>query len=177
MYKTPFFTLMLTFLILSCNDSQVKENEINTQNMKSLKIVRKFDVMPEKVFAIFTKPKDMVVWWTEDTQFSIDLKVGGKYSIMRKEGDAIYNMTGEYLELHQPNKLKYTCAMLDFSPIIDTISIEIQPDGKGGSILTFIQEGEGIDSELKELPENTVSESEKGWKMGFDLMESHWGKL
>ena len=40
--------------------------------------------------------------------------------------------------------------------------------------MIFIQEGEGIDTELKELPEGTTSESEKGWQLGFDLMEQSW---
>ncbi|HMN18924.1 MAG TPA: SRPBCC domain-containing protein [Ignavibacteriaceae bacterium] len=86
-------------------------------------------------------------------------------------------MTWKYLGVEQPNKLVYTCAMPDFSPIIDTITVEIQSDGKGGSQTTFTQVGEGIDEELQQLPEGTVSESEKGWKLGFDLMVEHWKKV
>lgn len=142
--------------------------------MKSLKIERQFDVVAEKVFAAFTNPKDMRVWWTEDTEFDIDLKVGGSYTITRKGGDVSYRMTGEYIEIESPHKLKFTCDMPDFSPIFDTITINIAADGKGGSLVTFIQEGPGIESELKELAEGSVSESEKGWQMGFDLMDAHW---
>lgn len=142
--------------------------------MRMLRIERQFNVSPEKVFAAFTNPTDMRVWWTEDTVFEIDLQVGGKYAITRKEGEAILSMTGEYLEISFPHKLKYTCAMLDFSSVIDTITIEIISDGKGGSLMTFIQEVEGIDSELMQLSEGTVSESEKGWQMGFDLMRDNW---
>lgn len=142
--------------------------------MERLKIERQFNVSPEKVFAAFTNPKDMRVWWTEDTEFELDLKVGGRYSIIRKEGETTFKMTGEYLEVGFPCKLKYTCAMLDFSPIIDTITIEIKSDGKGGSLMAFIQEGKGIDGELKVLPQGMVSESEKGWQMGFNLMRDNW---
>lgn len=145
-----------------------------SQNMKSLRIERQFDIGPEKVFAAFTNPEDMRAWWTEETEFEIDLRAGGKYVITRKEDDVTYRMTGAYLEVNKPNKLKYTCAMPDFSPIVDTITIEIRSDGKGGSLMSFLQEGEGIDSELQELPEGAVSESEKGWQMGFDLMEGRY---
>jgi len=144
--------------------------------MKNLRIERHFDVSEEKVFASFTHPDDMRIWWTDDTEFEIDLRVGGSYAISRKEGDMILTMTGDYLAVEYPYKLVYTCAMLDFSPIVDTITIEIHPDGSGGSNMTFTQEGEGIDSELKDLPEGTISESEKGWQMGFDLMADNWAK-
>jgi len=175
---TLIFSLLFAFSAIG----QIKEIEKvsepqknkNQENMKSLKIERHFDVAPEKVFAIFTNPEEMIVWWTPDTKFDINLQVGGHYTITREEDGLIHRMTGEYLEVDKPNKLKYTCAMPDFSPITDNITIEIESDGKGGSNMIFIQEGEGINAELKELPEGTVSESEKGWQMGFDLMVEHW---
>ena len=83
-------------------------------------------------------------------------------------------MTGKYLEVERPYKLKYTCGMPDFSPVMDTITVEIQADAKGGCQLTFIQVGVGIDEELKQLSEGTISETEKGWNYGFDLMEKSW---
>lgn len=170
---------LLTFVLLTlsaCNNKADRSNNQQNQKteMKQLKIVRQFDVEPEKVFAAFTNPNDMIVWWTTDTKFDIDLRVGGQYTITRTEGETSFVMTGEYLEVEQPNRLKYTCAMPDFSPIVDTIAVEIKPDGSGGSQLTFIQVGEGIDEELQQLPEGTVSESEKGWNLGFDLMVRAW---
>ncbi len=144
--------------------------------MKKLKIERHFNAAPEKIFETFTKPEEMRVWWTDDTEFDIDLRVGGHYTITRKEGEMTLRMTGEYLEVEKPNKLRYTCAMPDFSPIADTISIDIQADEKGGSKMIFTQEGEGIHAELKELTEGMASESEKGWQLGFDLMEQSWKK-
>lgn len=36
--------------------------------MKKLKIEREFNVVSEKVFGAFTNPREMRVWWTEDTQ-------------------------------------------------------------------------------------------------------------
>lgn len=141
--------------------------------MKQLKIVRYFSAHPEKVFAAFIKPEDMIVWWTPDTRFVIDLRVGGRYTITRTEGEDTFRMTGEYLEIDHPRKIKYTCSMPDFSKVVDTITIEIKPDGNKGSQLTFVQSGEGIDEELQNLPEGSVSESEKGWRYGFDLIEQN----
>ena len=178
MKKTPGLLTLALLAFSACKNDADKTGEKQNQQekMRNLKIVRYFDVEPEKVFGAFTNPDEMIVWWTPDTEFDIDLRVGGQYSITRKEGETTYVMSGKYLEIEQPGKLKYTCAMLDFSPVIDTLSIEIQPDGKGGSRLTFIQEGEGINEELKQLPEGTISEREKGWNQGFDLMAQSWKK-
>lgn len=144
-----------------------------TNESPSLKIVRKFNVAPEVVFDAFTKAEAMRVWWTDDTTFDIDLRVGGTWTITRKEGDITYTMTGEYLEVERPHRLRHTIAMPQFSPNSDTISIDIKP-GKNGCILTFVQTGKDIAAELRELPEGTVSESEKGWQQGFDLMAEAW---
>lgn len=142
--------------------------------MKELKIVRQFDAAPEKVFNGFTQPQAMRVWWTEDTEFDIDLRVGGRYTITRKEKGQTFVMKGEYLEVEKPGRLRYTIGMPQFSPNYDTISIDIKPDGNGGTVMTFIQLGKDIDSELSELPQGEASESEKGWQQGFDMMKDAW---
>ena len=172
--KKTLRILTLALLVFSGCNNEADKQQNQQKQMRTLRIVRNFEVEPEKVFEAFTNPDEMIVWWTPDTEFNIDLRVNGEYSITRKEGETTYVMSGKYLEVEQPRKLKYTCAMLDFSPITDTLSIEIQPDGKGGSQLTFIQEGEGIDEELKQLPKGTISEREKGWNQGFDLMAQSW---
>ncbi len=166
--------IFLTFT--SCNyitdKSSAKQQQKN--KMKELKIERHFDVEPEKVYRAFTNPKDMIVWWTPDTEFDIDLRVGGQYTITREENGTKYVMTGKYLEVERPYKLKYTCAMPDFSPVIDTITVDIRTNENGSSQLRFIQVGEGIHKELEQLPEGTISNTEKGWNYGFDLMEKSW---
>jgi uncharacterized protein YndB with AHSA1/START domain len=82
-----------------------KNKQQGTGEPPSLKIVRKFDVVPEVVFDAFTKPEAMRVWWTDDTTFDIDLRVDGRWTITRKEGDTIFEMTGEYLEINRPHRL------------------------------------------------------------------------
>jgi thiamine pyrophosphate-dependent acetolactate synthase large subunit-like protein len=68
---------------------------------------------------------------------------------------------------------KHTIGMPQFSPNSDIISLDIKPD-ENGCIVTFVQTGEDIAAELRELPEGAVSESEKGWQQGFDLMAEAW---
>src|SRR5699024_1432920 len=128
----------------------------------------------EVVFDAFTKPEAMRVWWTDDTEFDMDLQVGGTWTIIRKEGDITLTMTGEYLEINRPHRLKHTIAMPQLSPNSDTVTIDITPDENSGCEITFVQSGPDIADELQGLPEGKVSDSEKGWQQGFDLMEKAW---
>jgi uncharacterized protein YndB with AHSA1/START domain len=153
-----------------------RNKQSETGEPHSLKIVRKFSVDPEVVFDVFTKPEAMRVWWTDDTEFDIDLRAGGSWTIKRKEGDTTLQMTGEYLEVDRPHRMKHTISMPQFSPNSDIITIDIKP-AETGSVLTFEQTGEDISSELRELPEGAVSESEKGWQQGFDLIAAAWENI
>lgn len=150
------------------------ENHKSFNEEASLRIVNKFNVAPEVVFDAFTKPDAMRVWWTDDTTFDLDLRVGGRWTIIREEGDATYTMTGEYLEIERPQRLRFTIAMPQFSPNSDIISIDIVPEENDGCEVIFVQSGPDIAEELKALPAGEVSESEKGWQQGFDLMKEAW---
>ncbi|WP_109853432.1 SRPBCC domain-containing protein [Aquimarina sp. AU58] len=173
--KIEFLSLvLLTFLACNYKANKLSTQQYHENKMKELIIERQFDIEPEKVYRAFTNPKDMIVWWTPDTEFDIDLRVGGQYTITREENGTKFVMTGKYLEVEQPYRLKYTCGMLDFSPVMDTITVEIRANENGGSQLRFIQVGKGIHEEIKQLPEGTISETEKGWNYGFDLMEKSW---
>ena len=139
-------------------------------NASSLKIVRKFKASSEVIFDILTNPESMWVWWTEMTTFDIDLKVGGRWTILRKEGDAIYIALGEYLEVDKPNRVKYSYAMPQYSVNVDTISLDIVADSETSCTLTFEQVGKDIATELDELEEGKLSGSEIGWNQAFDLI-------
>ncbi len=124
---------------------------------------------------MLTSPDRMGVWWGENVEFEIDLRVGGRWTITRFEAREKYVATGEYLDVRRPSRVKYTYAMPQFSPNTDTISIEIEQED-GWSIVTFEHAGEDIAAELRELPPGEKSATEAGWQQGFDLMAAHWGK-
>ena len=138
-----------------------------------LRIVRRFDVPPRSVFDAFTEPGAMRVWWTPDTVFDLDVRVGGRWRITRRDGDETLVMEGAYLEVEPPTRLRFTIAMPQFSAAADEISLSVVPDG-GGCVATFEQSGTGIADELRALPAGATSASEAGWQQGFDLMEAAW---
>ena len=150
------------------------EEPSKSREQPALKMERHFKAAPEVVFNTFTEPGAMRVWWTDNTEFDIDLRIGGQWTIKLEDSGTEYVMTGEYLKIEKPNLLQFTIGMPQFSPNRDIITIHIEPDGNSGSKMTFIQSGEDIANELRQLPKGTVSESEKGWQEGFDLMAAAW---
>lgn len=66
----------------------------STTDPHSLRIVRRFDVPPDKVFDALTNPDDMRIWWGTDTTFDIDLRVGGRWTIVRRADGVEYTATG-----------------------------------------------------------------------------------
>lgn len=134
---------------------------------------RRFDVQPEQVFDTLTKPDQMLVWWGDDAEIEVDLQVGGRWTIVRREDGVEYLATGEYLEVERPSLLKYTFGMPQFSPNSDTITITIDEDGDGSRV-TFEHSGVDIASELRELKPGETSATEAGWQQGFDLMAAAW---
>ena len=140
-----------------------------------LRLERRFEVPPETVFDTFTKPEKMRIWWGENVEFAIDLRVGGQWTITRQEGGEVYVATGEYLAIDRPSLVRYTFAMPQFSPDSDTISIKIAAEN-GGTLLIFEHSGNGIANELRDLPPGDTSATEAGWQQGFDLMASAWSK-
>ena len=140
---------------------------------ETLRIVRRFGVAPEAVFEALTVPEAMRVWWTEETAFDLDPRVGGRWTIERREGDQTFVAEGEYLEVEPPLRLRYTFGMPQFSLNWDTISVEIAPEG-AGCVVVFEQSGLDIAGELPVLASGERSASEAGWQQGFDLMEAAW---
>lgn len=134
---------------------------------------RRFDVDREKVFDTLTKPDQMLVWWGDDAEIEVDLQVGGRWTIVRREDGVEYLATGEYLEVERPSLLKYTFGMPQFSPNSDTITITIDEEGDGSRV-TFEHSGVDIASELRELKPGETSATEAGWQQGFDLMAAAW---
>lgn len=155
--------------------SRVEKKKNQNDESSILKIVRQFNVAPDIVFDAFTDPEAMRVWWTDETTFDFDLRVDGQWKIVRTEGEMIFTMLGEFLEVDRPHRLRYTIAMPQFSPNNDMITIDIAST-EDGCEMTFVQSGKDIAAELQDLEPGSISESEKGWQQGFDMMAEAWEK-
>ncbi len=108
------------------------------------RLTRRFDAPPERVFDAWLDPATAgeFLFATEEGEMvrvEIDLRAGGRYSIVeRREGEDVEHI-GEYLEIDRPRRLAFTLQVPKYSEEIDRVTLEIVPAG-GGSELTLVQE-------------------------------------
>ena len=144
----------------------------------SLRITRRFDAAPERVFDAWLDPDTARKWLfaspaDESYRAEIDARVGGAWSITARREGTDYTAVGQYLAIDRPSRLVFTFAMPQFSPNSDRVTIEIAPDG-AGCVLTLTQEGVDVAAELRQLPPGGQSGTEAGW---LDMLDRLAGTL
>lgn len=110
----------------------------------SLTIKRRLNARPDKVYAAWTDPKQLVKWFGPDsgpvTRAETDVRVGGRYTIVfRTEDGEEHNVSGVYRAVEPNAKLQFTWRWITMPERESLVTILIKPDGDG-SILTLIHE-------------------------------------
>lgn len=109
----------------------------------SVKISRRFNASPERLFDAWADPAVVSQWLfttkSGKTTYDLDIRVGGSYTITRVSKGKKYVAVGKYLEIDRPRKLVFTFGMPQFAADFDTVIVEIVPDGDG-CVLTLTQE-------------------------------------
>ena len=84
-----------------------------TATVPKVKIKRLIKAPPERVFAAWTTPDEVVKWFGPETcrvtSARIDLRVGGQYRFrVDSEKNGELEVNGVYHEIKRPSKLVYT---------------------------------------------------------------------
>jgi uncharacterized protein YndB with AHSA1/START domain len=80
----------------------------------TLRLRHRFEAAPERVFAAWTRPDALKLWWCPDgwypTRIEVDLRLGGKYrlSMTRQNGAQSVAVHGSFLEIEPARRLVYT---------------------------------------------------------------------
>jgi uncharacterized protein YndB with AHSA1/START domain len=133
--------------------------------LQALRLTRRFDAAPKRVFDAWTDP-NLAAGWLFTTPTSeahtaeIDLRVGGRWEIVDRRGGVDYRAIGEYLQIEPPRRLVFTFGMPQFSDGFSKVTVEIAPDG-AGALLTLTQE---------ELPPHAIPALEQGWREMLDQL-------
>jgi uncharacterized protein YndB with AHSA1/START domain len=133
--------------------------------LQTLRLVRRFEASPERVFDAWTDPQLAAAWLftgpdSQTHRTEIDLRIGGRWEIVDRRGGVDYRAIGEYLEIERPRRLVFTFGMPQFSEGFAKVTVEIAPDG-AGALMTLIQEG---------LAPDAIAALEQGWREMFDQL-------
>jgi uncharacterized protein YndB with AHSA1/START domain len=118
---------------------------MTSNSLRTVKIVRRFDLSAERVFDAWLDPQKAGKWLFATptgkmVRVEIDARVGGSYNFTdRRDGQDIEHV-GSYLEIDRPRRLVFTLAVPKFSKEFTRVSIDIAPLA-GGCELTLSHEG------------------------------------
>jgi uncharacterized protein YndB with AHSA1/START domain len=71
-------------------------------------VAREFDVPPSEVFDAWTDPALLAQWLAPGGEVSVDVRVGGVFSILMRGKGQEYPHRGEYLRIDRPRLLEFT---------------------------------------------------------------------
>lgn len=110
------------------------------ESVDSVRISKFIPASPERVFAAWTDPDELRQWWgpknVRCTSAQVDLRPGGHYRIANKlEDGTVLWISGEFLEIRQPELLAYTWLLEGSEPLEERVTIRFNACD-GGTELT-----------------------------------------
>jgi uncharacterized protein YndB with AHSA1/START domain len=108
---------------------------MNAASAPAIRITRRFDASPERVFDAWVDPERAARWLfaTPTGQIircEIDARLGGRFVIVRRE-DIDIEHVGQYLEFDRPRRLVFTFAVPHYSTQETRVSVDIVPTDSG----------------------------------------------
>ena len=133
----------------------------------SLTLKRRLNAAPEKIYAAWTDPAQLVKWFGPDSgavkSAETDVRVGGRYAILfNTEDGEEHHVSGTYKEVEPNRKLAFTWMWRTMPERESFVTVLINPDGEG-SILTLIHE--------QFFDEPARDRHEMGWSGSLDKLE------
>jgi uncharacterized protein YndB with AHSA1/START domain len=130
---------------------------MTTEPHATVRVTRRFNASPERVFDGWLHPDKVRRWMAEGSdevvRVDVDPRVGGVFAfVVRRQGEEIEHV-GEYLEVARPRRLVFTWSAPRLSKETIIVSIDIAPAGTGAE-LTLTNE---------RVPEGYETRAEAGW--------------
>jgi uncharacterized protein YndB with AHSA1/START domain len=133
--------------------------------LQTLRLTRRFDAPPERVFDAWLDPNVAARWlFTTPTSeghiTELDVRVGGQWSITDRRMGVDYAALGQYRVIDRPRRLVFSFGMPQFSPEFAEVTVQFAPDGDG-CVMTLSQD---------RLPSEHVEPTREGWSAMFDAL-------
>jgi uncharacterized protein YndB with AHSA1/START domain len=106
----------------------------------ALVVRRLIRATPEKLFAAWTRPEQLIQWWGPEgvscPTAEIDLRPGGGYRIANRFADgALIWISGVFEVVEIPHRLVYTWQLEAVSASIERVSISFEPRDTGTEVV------------------------------------------
>jgi uncharacterized protein YndB with AHSA1/START domain len=104
--------------------------------MNEVVIKRVFNISLNVLWTIWTERQHITVWFGSDPNGTVlstdvDLSVGGKYKISFQDSNgAVHTAFGEYLEIVEFVKLRYTWEWASEPGFVTEVTVEFRPQGE-----------------------------------------------
>ena len=109
-----------------------------TETATDVRLERRYDAPPERVFDAWTNPEVLRRWWAagpdwEGVSADVDLRVGGRLRLAMQspEADQPYAGGGEYTIVERPERLAYTWSWEEGDGRESLVTVEFRPEGDG----------------------------------------------
>jgi len=136
----------------------------------SLTITRRLRARPEKVYAAWTQPEQLIRWFGTakakpgSFKAEIDLRVGGRYRIsFEHESGEYHEVGGIYREVVPNERLVFTWAWHSTPERESLVTVQLKPDD-GGTLLVF--------NHAQFFDEAARDNHQRGWNELFTQLEN-----
>ncbi len=134
----------------------------------SLTFKRRINAPPEKVYAAWTDPQEIIRWFgrpdarAETLQAEVDVRVGGRFRFSFSTYSEYYEVGGVYHEVVPNRRLVFSWAWHSTPERESQVTVALQPDGDG-TLLTLHHE---------QLFDQAARDGHaRGWTNGLERME------
>lgn len=136
----------------------------------SLTLTRRLRARPEKVYAAWSEPENLLKWFATSQarpgslKADLDVRVGGRYRISFTDANTneYHEVGGVYREVVPNARLQFTWAWHSTPERESLVTIEIKPDATG-TLLIF--------HHAQFADEKARDNHERGWSKFFDDLE------
>jgi len=133
--------------------------------LETLRLTRRFDSPPERVFDAWLNPEVAARWLfttpgSERHTTALDVRVGGAWKMTDRRDGVDYTALGEYRVIDRPRRLVFSFGMPQFSPEFAEVTVEFAPDGDG-CLMTLSKDRVHTDS---------IGPLTAGWAAMFDAL-------
>jgi uncharacterized protein YndB with AHSA1/START domain len=135
----------------------------------SLTIKRKLKASAEKVFAAWTRPEALKLWFGPSDDYKLivaetDVRVGGRYRLVVQKPQEEHRVAGVYKEVVANRRLVFTWAWESMPERESLVTIDIKPED-GGCSLTLTHE--------RFFDEAARDRHQSGWTGTLERLERH----